>query len=107
MKGAFRMADEQLLVSIHRYESGQLKAFADITLLTPFGEITLRGFRIVQKPGQSPWVAYPATAYQKDGKTHFKNLIDAPQGTQRRLAQAILAEFERLLNSTSELSARP
>ena len=101
------MADEQLIVAIHRHESGQLKAFADITLLTPLGEITLRGFRVVQKPGKSPWVAYPATSYQKDGKTQFKNLIDAPQGTQQRLARAVLAEFERISDPTSELSARP
>lgn len=101
------MADEQLLITIHRYESGQLKAFVDITMLTPLGEITLRGFRIVQKLGQPPWIANPATSYQKNGETKFKDLIDAPQGTQRRLAQAILAEYERGATPPSELPTRP
>ena len=101
------MADEQCIVTIHRYESGQLKAFADVTLPTPLGEITLRGFRVVEKPGHPPWVAYPATSYQKDGKPKFKDMIDAPQGTKRRLAQAILAEYEGVSDPTSELPARP
>ena len=101
------MADEQIFVTIHRYESGQLKAFADVTLLTSLGEITIRGFRILQKPEQPPWVAYPATSFQKDGQPKFKNLIDAPQGTQRRLAQIILAEFDPGSHPPSELPARP
>ena len=28
------MADEQIVVSLHLYQSGQLKAFADVTLTT-------------------------------------------------------------------------
>jgi DNA-binding cell septation regulator SpoVG len=101
------MADEHVLVSIHRYDSGQLKAFADVTVLTPLGEVTIRGFRVVHKSGQAPWIAFPATSYQKDGKTKFKDLLDTPQATHRKLAEAILAEFTRVSESSSELPVRP
>jgi hypothetical protein len=42
------MADEEIVVSLHLFESGQLKAFADVTLHTSLGEITIKGFRVVQ-----------------------------------------------------------
>lgn len=101
------MTDEQIVVSIHLYQSGQLKAFADVTLHTTLGEITIRGFRVVHKPDQAPWIAFPATSYQKDGKTKFKDLLDTPQATHRKVAEAILAEFMRVSASSTELPVRP
>ena len=90
------MSDELIFVSIHLHQSGQLKAFADFTLQTPLGEITIRGFRVVQKDGGEPWIAFPAMSYQKDGEAKFKDLLDMPQATHRKIAEAILAEYRRV-----------
>lgn len=90
------MADEQIVVSLHLFESGQLKAFADVTLLTSLGEITIRGFRVVQNADQQPWVAFPRTSYQKNGETKSKDLLDMLQAMHRKLADAILAEYKRI-----------
>jgi len=101
------MTDEQIVVSIHLFLSGQLKAFADVTLLTILGEVTIRGFRVVHKAEKPPWIAFPATSYQKNGETKFKDLLDMPQATHRKLAEAILAEFMRVSQSATELPVRP
>lgn len=89
------MLEGTMLVTIHRYESGELKGFADVTVDTSLGEVTLCGFRIMQKQGKGPWIGYPSSAYQKDNQTRYKKFIDAPQATQRRITQAILAEFQK------------
>lgn len=89
------MSEAEILVTIHRHESGQLKAFADVTIPTSLGEFTLCGLRILRKDGHEPWVAFPTIPYEKDGTTRYKKLIDAPQSTQRRIAQAVLAEFQK------------
>ena len=102
------MVDEQIVVSIHLYQSGQLRAFADVTLLTTLGEVTIRGFRVVQKAeDQPPWIALPATSYKKNGDTKFKDLLDMSQATRRKLAEAILAKYRRVSESSSELPVRP
>ena len=90
------MDDEQIVVSLHLFESGQLKAFADVTLHTSLGEITIRGFRVVRNAGFQPWVAFPRTSYQKNGETKAKDLLDMLQAMHRKLADAILAAFKRL-----------
>lgn len=89
------MLETSVLVTIHRYESGQLKAFADVTFQTSFGEFTVCGLRILQKDGHEPWVALPSIPYEKDGTTRYKKLIDAPQSTVRRIAQTVLDEFRK------------
>ena len=40
-------------------KSGAVKAYADVRIETLDGALVLRGFSVVQKPGQSPWVGLP------------------------------------------------
>jgi DNA-binding cell septation regulator SpoVG len=89
------MQEEDILIRIHRYESGQLKAFVDVTFSCSLGEFTLCGLRIIQKEGQDPWIAFPTIPYEKDGTTRYKKMIEAPQSTHRRLALAIFNEFRK------------
>ncbi len=49
-------------------KSGAVKAYADVRIETLDGALVLRGFSVVQKPGQSPWVGLP----QKPGTTPGK-----------------------------------
>jgi len=90
------MPDDKLHVELRRLERGQLKAFADVTIPTALGEITIRGFRVVQKDGDSPWVALPTTSYSSNGSQVNKPLIDVARGVKQRLSEAILLEFRRV-----------
>lgn len=89
------MAESQLTVEVRPFERGQLKAFADVTIATAIGEITLRGFRVIQKDGEAPWVGFPATTYMKDGKTVNKPVLEVPRALHRQITEQILAEFRR------------
>jgi DNA-binding cell septation regulator SpoVG len=101
------MTDNLENITIYLHESGPLKAFADVALQTPYGEIILKGCRIVQKAGQAPWVGFPTISYVKGGQTKYKDLIETSQVTKRKLAEAILAAYHNALNASEELSARP
>ena len=48
-------------VDLNRVSLGQLKAFADVTFVSPVGELTIRGFRVLQEEGKTPWVGMPTT----------------------------------------------
>ena len=86
---------DSITVEIKKMERGQLKAFADVTLTTPIGEITLRGFRVVQKDTQPAWVALPASSYMKDGKTVNSPLLEVTHNLKRQLTDAVLAEYHK------------
>lgn len=90
------MADKGIVVELRLFDKGQLKALADVTLPSALGEITARGFRVIQGDGQSPWVAFPTSRYTKNGATINKPIIDVPRGLKRDIAEAILTEFQRV-----------
>ena len=76
-------------------KEGSLKAFADVTFPTEIGEITAKGFRIISKEGNAPWVALPTNSYQKDGKYVNNPIIEASKLTAKRLADMILEEYNK------------
>src|SRR5437588_4183686 len=50
----------QIAVEIRKSgKPGATKAYADIRLDFPDGEIHILGFGIIKQPGKSPWVAFP------------------------------------------------
>ena len=82
-------------VDIRPHEKGQLKAFADVTISTGVGEMTILSFRIIQKDGNPPWVAYPAINYtNKAGEPKEQQVILLVPSNRRKLTQAILAKFQ-------------
>jgi len=85
-----------MIVEVRTYESGTLKAFADVTIPTQLGEVTLKGFRIVQKDGAEAWVAFPTVSYEKDGERVNKPVLEMPIGTRKLISDAILSEFKTI-----------
>ncbi len=54
------------LVAIKLFENcGDLKAFADLTIPTKYGEITIHRFKVLQAGKKRPWVAFPQISYSK------------------------------------------
>lgn len=90
------MSTHPLMIEIKLIDKGYLKAFADVTLPANIGEITLRGFRVIQKDGQQPWVGFPTISYSKNGKTVNNPVVEVSRSVHREIAEAILREYELL-----------
>jgi len=72
-----------------------LKAYADITLITALGEITIRGSRVVQKDGQGPWVALPSASFQKDGILKRMDILEARRAILNQIKEVVLTEYNK------------
>jgi DNA-binding cell septation regulator SpoVG len=94
-KGIIMSESAPITVEVKKMERGQLKAFADVTLSTSLGEITMRGFRVVQKDDQPAWVALPTSSYTKDGKIVNTQLLEISRNLKRQLCDAVLAEYHK------------
>ncbi len=87
---------EKILVEVRLYESGSLKAFANVTMPSEVGELTIKGFMVFQKDGKSPWVAFPNNKYtNKDGEEIKNQIIETSKAVKRKLEDLILAEYKR------------
>ena len=82
-----------LHVDVRHTRTGNIKAYADVTVPTALGEITLKGFRVVQKDGQAPWVGFPNSTYTKNGKAVTRPFLEAREALLRQIAEAILAQY--------------
>lgn len=92
------MQTEQPHVDVRKVDLGKIKAFADVTLPGPLGDITICGFRVMQDDGQDPWVAFPGSSYLKNGEPVRKEILDVSRGTKRQLSNLILNRFKELLS---------
>ncbi|HEV8337618.1 MAG TPA: hypothetical protein VGR67_14490 [Candidatus Polarisedimenticolia bacterium] len=81
-------------VDMRRFEQGTIKAYADVTISTAIGEVTIKGFRVVSKNGEAPWVGFPNITYSKNGQTVKKAVLDLRSGVKRRIEEAVLLEFK-------------
>ena len=84
-------------VNFRLFEGRHMKAFVDVTLATTFGLITISGFRINQKEGEEPWVAFPNTTYTaKSGEVKKKLILDMGRVTRKSISDFILGEYKGL-----------
>jgi DNA-binding cell septation regulator SpoVG len=105
-KGEEGMPNDKIIVELRLHESGKLKAFADVTIPSTLGEITVRGFRVVQDGTAAPWVAFPTISYMKAGAKVNKQIVEVSRGLKSQLADSILTEYRDALNGGSELPVR-
>ena len=90
------MSELKLTVDLRLLDGhGQLRGFADVTISFEAGEITVKGFRIVQKDGQAPWIGFPTISYTKDGQKINKPVLEVSRTLHRQIVDAILAGFPR------------
>ncbi len=89
------MNEPQITVELRHFERGKLKAFADVTIPTALGEITLRGFRVIENDGHELWVALPAASYMKNGQIVNKQVLEVTRGLKKQLTDLVLAEYRR------------
>lgn len=88
--------ENNIIVEIRLFKnSGNLKAFADMILPNPLGDITIRGFRVVQKPGSEPWVAFPQTSFLKNGNVQYVPLLEMSRRLRSQIQELILEEYRK------------
>lgn len=90
------MSEQNIIVELKLYEKGSLKAFADVT----FEDLTVKGFRVIQKDGEGAWVGFPTSSYTKDGKVINVQIIEPSRSLKKKICDLILAEYQTKTEST-------
>ena len=84
------MKDPQITVEIRQSgKPGSTKAYADVLLNFPDGEIRLIGFGIVKQPGKSPWVGFP----ENRGQSQYFPVVEAKGRIRDAIIRAILTAY--------------
>ncbi|MDD5261331.1 MAG: hypothetical protein PHD76_05720 [Methylacidiphilales bacterium] len=72
------------------------------------GEITLKGFRVIEKDAGKPWVGFPQETYQKDGEWKNIPIVEVSPRTKRIISDSILENYRRIaLVSSDPIPSRP
>lgn len=76
--------------------SKSLKAFADVSFSTSHGEITLKGFRVIQKDENPMWIAFPSSSYKnKEGNMVNAPFLEVSKAFKKELTDLILKEYSK------------
>jgi DNA-binding cell septation regulator SpoVG len=87
------MKEPQIAVEIRQSaKAGATKAYADVRLDFPDGEIRLIGFGIVKQPGKSPWVGFP----ENHGQNQYFPVVEAKGRIRDAIIKAILTAYNEL-----------
>jgi hypothetical protein len=76
-----------------------LCALADILLVCPDFQMTIRRCGVFQKRVGPPWASLPRLSVHQDGRQKFVDLIELPRALKDRVLEAVLAEYRRKANS--------
>jgi DNA-binding cell septation regulator SpoVG len=78
------------IVALKPLDRGNLKAFASVRL----GGVVVHDLRVVQQPGQRPWVSLPQREYEKDGQKKFTPIVELTEPLKREVSRLVLAAWE-------------
>lgn len=71
---------------------GNLRAFADVGVNSTF---ILHSCRVIQQPGQRPWVSMPQAEVLKDGKKLYYPIVKIlDKQLEAEIKQAVLSAYE-------------
>ncbi len=84
------MKEPQITVGVRPPgKPGAIKAFADVHLIFPDGEVDLIGFAVIGQPGKSPWVGFP----QNHGQNKYFPVVEAKGRIREAIIKAILGAY--------------
>jgi len=73
-------------------DKGNLRAFADVEVNSTF---ILHSCRVIQQPGQRPWVSMPQAEVLKDGKKLYYPIVKIlDKQLEAEIKQAVLSAYE-------------
>ena len=87
------MTASKIIVNVKACERGNLKAFADVSIPSEFGEVAIRGFRVIQEGNERPWVGFPSSSYMKNGQVVRSPLLQLGPALRRQVAEAVLEAY--------------
>jgi DNA-binding cell septation regulator SpoVG len=68
-----------------------VKAYASVRL----GGVIIHDFKVIQQPGQKPWVASPQREYTVNGKRHYAAIVELSEALKERVTALVLEEWWR------------
>ena len=74
----------------HSDRPGAVKAYADMRILLPDGELEIIGFAVIQQTGQKAFVGFP----QIRGRNKFFPVVEAKGETREKIVQAIMDAYQ-------------
>lgn len=84
------IVEMEIKVGIRRSERpGAVKAYADVRLILPDGEIELIGFAIIEQSDKPPFVGFP----QIRGRNKYFAVVEAKGDVREKLIKAILRAY--------------
>ena len=89
----------EIIVELRKIENGKsAKVKAEVTIDTPFGEITICRLRVIHQDGKEPWVAYPEIRFLPQDSTEYINLkIILPSKRLRAaISDAVIQKYESM-----------
>jgi hypothetical protein len=80
------------ILDLRRVENaGNVRTFVSLRI----GGVTLRGCKIVQQPGQRPWLAMPDRQWTAaDGKVKYSAIVELTATLKQRVGEVALAAWE-------------
>lgn len=74
------------------------KAYAEVTLQTEQGELTLSRLKVIHQDGKEPWVAYPTIDYKDRESGDFRHLDVIKPGVRlkKTIQNEILEKYAEL-----------
>ncbi len=76
-----------------------LQALADVKLMWPEGEITIRRCAVFQKANEPPWATLPRIPIEKNGKRQYVPLLDLPRELKTRVLEALLNGYRSAVDT--------
>ena len=74
---------------------GAVKALVSVE----YGDIVIRGFRVMDKEGSEPWVAMPCREFVKDQERQYMDIVFLPDAKKRdEFTAKILKEYKNALS---------
>ncbi len=87
---------------IRLVDFGSVKALASVV----YGDLEIKGFRIIDQNGEEPWVSMPSREYQKNGDRQFFNIVFIPDAARRKeFTDWIIKEYHNASNSAGNHAA--
>lgn len=73
---------------------GSVKAYADVQMDVPGGQITIYGFSVIQKDGKPPFVGFPSKPGSVQGK--YFPVFQAEGSIRETICKAVLEAFRQI-----------
>jgi len=85
--------------NVRLVDYGAVKAFVTVF----YGDMEIRGFRVVDHEGGNPWVAMPSKEIQRNGEKQYLNMVWFPDPKDKKsFSDWLLEEYTAATTATAK-----